>query len=173
MYRVHALSCSPDSDLAVFENVYQDEYGAIALVAGATAGSWANGEDLAQEAFARAHERWADVSKLDRPGAWIRRVAINLALNSRRSARRESVALERLPVAPIDGSDTAGGQADSALWIAVSALPAKQRAAVVLHYHDGYSSREIADVLGSSVSAVTSSLHKARKRLAAVLGEDR
>ncbi|MDP9343470.1 MAG: hypothetical protein M3Q23_15540 [Actinomycetota bacterium] len=35
--------------------------------------------DVAQEAFARAYERWGLVSRLDRPGAWVERVATNLA----------------------------------------------------------------------------------------------
>lgn len=149
-----------------FPELYDREFSSIALVAGATAGSWAIGEEVAQEAFVRAHQRWEEVAVMDRPGAWVRRVAINLSIDRRRRAQREERALGRLDHNPLADEPEPHGH----IWEAVGSLPPAQRTVVVLHYHDGYSTAEIADVLGASVTAVTSNLHKARKRLAALLG---
>jgi len=153
---------------ASFEALYNSEYSAVALVAGITCGEWAAGEDLAQEAFVRAHREWERVRNLDKPGAWVRRVAINLALTRRRGSDRRDRAVVRL------GHETprfsAPAEPQHHVWDAVAQLPPTQRAAVTLHYHDGCSTREIAEILDTSVSAVTTNLHKARTRLADLMG---
>ncbi len=51
------------------------------------------------------------------------------------------------------------------LWRAIAVLPPKQRASIVLADYAGWSHREIAKALGSSVSAVGVHVHRARKRL--------
>lgn len=152
----------------LFDDVYRTDFAAVALVAGSAAGSWAVGEEVAQEAFTKAYQQWDPVSRLDRPGAWIRRVAINLALNKRRSAEREGRAVGRLD----QRVATAESDPNGHVWRAVADLPSAQRIAIVLHYHDGFSTAEIASVLDSSVTAVTSNLHKARTRLATRLESD-
>lgn len=158
-------------DFAAF---YRAEFVAIALVAGATAGSRTDGEDIAQEAFARAEQRWPEIAEMDKPGAWVRRVAINLALNRRRRFGREAAALTRLAgrreshAATPDGADPRHG--DPEIWAAIDRLAPRQRAVITLHYFEERSVHEIAEILDCSISAATSNLYKARKRLAAILG---
>src|SRR6187402_1854142 len=53
------------------------------------------GEEIAQEALLRAHRDWERISRYDKPGAWVRRVTINLATSSRRRLISERRALER------------------------------------------------------------------------------
>lgn len=160
------------SDFAAF---YRSEFVAIALVAGATAGNRTEGEDIAQEAFTRAEKHWAEIATLDKPGAWVRRVAINLALNRRRRFGREAAAVLRLggrrDVRTADGADTRHG--DPEVWAAIDQLAPRQRAVITLHYFEQLSVNEIANALDCSVSAATSNLHKARTRLAALLGGTR
>jgi RNA polymerase sigma-70 factor (ECF subfamily) len=55
---------------------------------------------------------------------------------------------------------------------ALRALSQKQRAAVVLHYYAGYSTRETAALIGSTPPAVGVHLQRARTRLRALLQED-
>ena len=55
---------------------------------------------------------------------------------------------------------------------AIGQLPPRQRSAVVLFYFEDRPMQEIADILGCSVSTGWVHLHKARKRLAAQLGEE-
>jgi RNA polymerase sigma-70 factor (ECF subfamily) len=55
---------------------------------------------------------------------------------------------------------------------AIGELPPRQRSAVVLFYFEDRPMQEIADILGCSVSTGWVHLHRARKRLAALLGEE-
>ncbi len=153
-----------------FDEFYEREFASIAVVAGTVLGDRVAGEDIAQEALARAAQRWEEISQYDRPGAWVRRVAINLASNGRRSRRRELRAVTKLG-AGAEYSEQPQRLGDPAVWQAVSALPSRQRAVIALRYLEDRSVAEIADILEISVSATTSSLHKARVRLAAALGE--
>ena len=60
---------------------------------------------------------------------------------------------------------------DPAIWAAVDQLAPQQRAVIALRYLEDLSVAEIADILEISVSAATSNLHKARTKLADLLGE--
>ncbi len=152
-------------DFAAF---YEREFAAIALIAGTTAGDRTVGEDIAQEALARANERWANLANFDKPGAWVRRVAINLALDDRRRQGSRRRVVEQLEASAARVPATRAG--DPAVWAAVDTLPPRQRSVVVLHYFEDRPVAEIADILDISVSATTSHLHKARTALAARLG---
>ncbi len=148
-----------------FEDFYRDEFPSIAVIAGTTAGSRGLGEDLAQEAFAQAAQRWPEISQLDRPGAWVRRVAINMAISRRRRFSAEARALLRLDrPQQHDLSEHRFGR--STLWEAVDRLSPRQRAVIALKYLEERTVAEIADILEISVSATTSHLHAARRSLA-------
>lgn len=123
-------------------------------------------EDLAQDAFTQLLIHWKKVSKYQRPDAWVRRVAIRLAMRSIRRERMRSI-VERdsqpaLLPQPID-LDLAN---------AIQQLPPRQRSAVVLFYFEDRPMQEIAHILECSTSTGWVHLHKARKRLAALLGEE-
>jgi RNA polymerase sigma-70 factor (ECF subfamily) len=130
--------------------------------------------EVTQETMLRAFERWDDVSVLDRPGAWARRVALNLVTDRLRSRTRRHRLLERLravrapdrPVTPLDARD-------ERFWVEVAALGPRQRAAVVLHYVDDLSVVEIAEVLQVPEGTVKSDLSRGRARLASRLREQR
>lgn len=158
-----------------FDEFYAREFSSIAMVAGAVVGDRVRGEDFAQEALTRASTRWLTVSEYDRPGAWVRRVAINLAISARRrtdSERRAFGKIEAVRATFAPGADAESERrGDPAVWAAIDGLPPRQRAAVVLHYYDDLPVAEIADILDVSVSTATSHLFKARKSLAKALGE--
>lgn len=149
-----------------FEIFFNREFSAIAVIAGTIAGSRAAGEDIAQEALSRAASRWGELSGFDRPGAWVRRVAINLAIDGQRRLGRETAAVARLDVRPHTDDHRSG---DPMVWAAVDALPPRQRAVVVLHYFEDRPVAEIAELLDITVSGTTSHLHKARTTLASLL----
>ncbi len=61
---------------------------------------------------------------------------------------------------------------DFDLEVALRALPAKQRAAVALHYYEDLSAEEVGVLLGCSASTVRTHLLRARARLAVLLADE-
>jgi RNA polymerase sigma factor (sigma-70 family) len=123
-------------------------------------------EDVVQDAFVQLLRHWKKVSRYDRPGAWVRRVAIRLAMDSMQRERMRSL-LERKvepPRMPIP--------ADVDVLRATRDLPGMQRAAVVLFYFEDRPLAEVADMLGCTESTARVHLHRARKRLAEILAEE-
>jgi RNA polymerase sigma-70 factor (ECF subfamily) len=125
-------------------------------------------EDVVQEAFARASVRWARLRDYDVPEAWVRRVAMNLAADRLRRARRQLAALVRLgpapPVPPVQPEDLA-------LLEALRALPISQRQVIVLHHLLGMPVEEVAATLTIPTGTVKTRLARGRRALAARLGE--
>jgi RNA polymerase sigma-70 factor (sigma-E family) len=162
---VQPLSLMPAS--GGFDDFYRSEYPSLVAVATALTGSPQTGADLAQDAMLRAYRSWASVSRYERPGAWVRKVAINLATDSHRRRARYRKIEHRLRIA--DGVEPAAGSDDS-FWAAVRELPERQRAVVALHYVEDMSLDTIANVLGIATGTVKSLLFSARKSLAKTLG---
>jgi RNA polymerase sigma-70 factor (ECF subfamily) len=101
-------------------------------------------EDVVQEALTRASVRWPRLAGYERPEAWVRRVAMNLAATRARSLRRRAGALLRLgppPQVPEVSVDAV------ALAAALRRLPLRHRQAVVLHYLVGMSIEETGQTL--------------------------
>jgi RNA polymerase sigma-70 factor (ECF subfamily) len=154
-----------------FDDFFRAEYPRLVPMLHAVLGdrSWA--EDLAQEALASAQQAWPKVSGYDRPGAWVRRVALNRASNVRRSRGREAVALHRL--GPPGGATADAPPDDERLWRLVRDLPEQQRFAVALHYVEDRSVADIAATLGCSDGTVKTHLSRARATLARRLSDSR
>jgi RNA polymerase sigma-70 factor (ECF subfamily) len=124
-------------------------------------------EDLTQEAFARAWRRWAEVSTMERPVAWVYVVAMNQA---RRDLRREHRPM-REPLSP-HAPDLAGSVATSvSLATALASLPARQRAVVVLRFLADLSTADVADALRCAEGTVKSTLHSALAHLRVEMDE--
>jgi RNA polymerase sigma-70 factor (ECF subfamily) len=126
-------------------------------------------EDCAQETYLRAYRAWPRW-KADAPvGAWLHRIAINVAVSHRRKERLRDVSelVRRL------GAPTAVDPGEAAqtpeLLRELRALPPKQAAALVLRHVHGYTNREIALALGVPERTIASRLMAARARLKARL----
>ena len=118
--------------------------------------------DAVDEAFARAAERWSDVSRMERPAGWVYRVAVNWATSWRRKwSRRPTLPASALDRAHLDdlGSVTiADGLAE---------LPLVQRQMLVMRFVLGYSLPETAVALDVAEGTVKSGVHRARRQLRA------
>ncbi len=155
--------------LESFESFYRREFRPMVALAFALSGSRLAAEDLAQEAMMVAHRRWAEVARLERPDAWVRRVVSNMSVSAYRKRASEARALARLAgrrqeVLP------AMEPADDEFWKAVRALPTRQAQALALHYLEDLPVAEIAEVLDCSPSTAKVHLFRGRKNLAAALG---
>ena len=72
-----------------FEELFDAEFPAVVRAAFVVCQDLGRAEDLAQEAFLELLRHWRRVSRYDRPGAWVRRVAIRKAVQvTKREARR-------------------------------------------------------------------------------------
>ncbi len=128
-------------------------------------------DDVAQDAFIRAHQALAGFD-LARPfGPWICRIAANLAVNHVRSpeAREEGLPEGHGERGARSGDplhDVLEEEAREVLEGALLGLPAEQRAVFVLRAVEEMSYKEIAEALGLSMGTVMSRLFRARERLA-------
>lgn len=131
-------------------------------------------DDVAQEAFIRAHRALASFDRARPFGPWIARIAANLAVNHVRSpqAREEGLPEGHAELPASDPGPLGGvldGEARAVLDAALAVLPPEQRSVFVLRVMEDLSYREIADALGLSLGTVMSRLARAREKLRVAL----
>jgi len=157
------------SNLSDFDELFRREYDVIVRDVFLITGQRATATEVTQDAFAEAVAKWRRIRRLDRPGAWVRRVAIRRAVKVReRDRRRDQLAIKdwaqtRLT---LDGPD-AGTAIDIAR--ALDTLSPMQRALVVLHYFDDLPVAEAAELVGCKPATASVHLHRARQNLGAQL----
>jgi RNA polymerase sigma-70 factor (ECF subfamily) len=132
-------------------------------------GSLHEAEDCVQEAYARAWQRWATIStEVGNPEAWVRTVAVRLAVSSWRKAvnRLKAHRREHQP------TEVAGMTPDHiAVIAALRKISAEQRIAIVLYHYAGLSIEEIAAETRTAPSTVKARLARGRRALAPHLTE--
>ena len=119
-------------------------------------------EDLVQAALIKAYPRWARVSAMEHPEAYLRTIIVRDQLHwwRRRSSAEVPAVLvdEDLP----GGVDVAQRHADrDEAWRLLACLPPKQRAVLVLRYYEDLPDGEIARTLGCRESTVRSQAARA------------
>jgi RNA polymerase sigma factor (sigma-70 family) len=150
---------------AQYARFFGDEFQAVTRLIHSILRDVGRAEEIAQDAFLQLLLHWDKVSRYERPDAWVRRVAIRLAMRSMRRERMLGVLILSLP-RPIEPSPR-----DLDVSDAIGRLPGSQRAAVVLFYLEDRPASEIAHILGCSEATARVHLHRGRKRLAALLGQ--
>jgi RNA polymerase sigma factor (sigma-70 family) len=104
-------------------------------------------EELAQDALVRVVSHWRTVRRLDAPTAWTYRVAINLANSHLRRRLAERRASRRLQARAAPAAVDPDTPTAIAVRTAVSRLPKRQRAVVVLRFFADLSVRDVAQLL--------------------------
>lgn len=137
-------------------------------------GSEQAAQDIAQDVFLKAYRELQNFRKDSQLWTWLYRITVNTAISYQRKRRWETV------FSLLESNATRTWQADDhtrpdveaerrdqwdLIQKALQRLPANQRAVVVLHRWEGLSHQEIADILGITVSAVESRIHRAYKNL--------
>ncbi|MFB9388871.1 SigE family RNA polymerase sigma factor [Streptomyces coeruleoprunus] len=137
----------------------------VAAVYAAT-GDLTEAEDAVQEAYARAWQRWDRLTREGDPTAWVRTVALRLAISSWRRARNRIRAhITHGPPPDLPGL----GPERVALVRALQALKAHERTVLVLHHLLDLPVQQVARETGLSEGAVRTRLSRARRALAAHL----
>ena len=136
-------------------------------------------EDLAQDVFVevfRSLEQFREESKLS---TWIYRIAVTKSLDHlRRLNRKKRFSSLKRMIGITDPTDNiaapsrdnpaeafAGNEQGRILQDALDSLPESQKTAFLLSKQEGYSNQEIADILKTSIPAIESLVHRAKKKL--------
>ncbi|MGF6230675.1 RNA polymerase sigma-70 factor (ECF subfamily) [Inquilinus ginsengisoli] len=129
-------------------------------------GSAIEGEDVVQEAFAKAAEAFPAAGSIARPEGWLFRIAHNAALDAlRRRRRRAEIPSDHVLAGLADPAAADARVAAAAGLEMLLRLPVAQRSCLVLMDVLGHSPAETAAILDLSVPAVKAALHRGRTRL--------
>jgi RNA polymerase sigma-70 factor (ECF subfamily) len=142
-----------------FERWYRAEHPRLFVTLLALTGDRDLAADAADEAFARALQRWSRVREMDSPEGWTYCVAVNIVRRSGRRRAHEGRLLRRL--APPETVAAPAGE----VWDLVRSLSDRQREAVVLRYVADLTEPDIAVVMGVTRGTVASTLADARHAL--------
>ncbi|GLX07831.1 SigE family RNA polymerase sigma factor [Microbispora sp. NBRC 16548] len=124
---------------------------------------WGTAEDLVQTALAKAWVAWRRIE--GNPDPYVYRIIVNTHASWWRRRWRGEIPAATIPEAA-DPRDAAAEVADQvALWSAIGALSPRQRAVIVLHYYEGRTLTQVADIVGCSLGAVKTQLSRALGRL--------
>ena len=162
------VAVAPPDD---FDGFYRANYAPVVRLAYSLCGSMSIAEELAQEAFVAAHQRWPRLHGFDRPDLWVRRVVINRSISFRRREATERRALEQLQDREPDGVAADAGVGDTELWAALRELSPRQAEALALFYVEDQPLSEVAKILGLGEETVKTHLKRGRAALATKLAE--
>ncbi len=162
---------SAAGDMRAFEQLYRSHvgrvHGAILRLVGMDR---ARAEELTQEAFLRAWQKLSSFRHESAFSTWLHRLGVNTALMDLRG-RREEDNVDDATLEYAAGGEVpfcAGERGD--LERAVSTLPPRARAVLVLHDIEGWKHEEIANELGMATGSSKAQLHRARGLLRRALG---
>jgi RNA polymerase sigma-70 factor, ECF subfamily len=165
----HARKGSMEAAGALFDRYWPSAWAAAYAVTADRSAA----DDAAQEAIQQA---FGALDRFDttRPfGPWLKRIAVNRAIDHLRRARRVTVLEDEADLHAWTLGEAAAE--DMRLWAvadAVAALGTAKRAVVVLHYWLDFTIEEIAGALGLPVGTVASRLSRALAELRIALGEE-
>lgn len=146
--------------------------------------------DVVQDAFVKAYSRIGDLRGEARFYPWLRRIAVNLAIDRLRKLKREAEVgfdeahygagddadTDRSPNSPADKQERSSplynvelSEFSGALKAALEKISPPHRAVFLLHAAEGMTYREIADALKCNIGTVMSRLFYARKQLQELL----
>jgi RNA polymerase sigma factor (sigma-70 family) len=153
----------PDASAGEFEASFIELYRELQLpmvrLAWALTGSEPLAQDLVHDVFIRAHAHW---QRIEHPRSYLRTAVVNACRSASRRAKRER------SVESIFVVEDAPFEADE-MFDALSALPYRQRAALVLQFYEGLPQSEIAKVLRCREGTVASLVHRGLVQLRRVI----
>jgi RNA polymerase sigma-70 factor (sigma-E family) len=162
-----------------FERFVTDRTGPLLRTAYLMAGNLHEAEDLVQETMLRVARHWPRVRVMKYPAAYARQTLVNLALDgAAQRARRTGELTAAESAATWEPTDIRAQRAlyevdtREELRGALAALPARQRAFIVLRYWEDLPEAEVAEILGCSVGTVKSSASRGLARLRATIRDD-
>ncbi|MEV0329442.1 SigE family RNA polymerase sigma factor [Micromonospora echinospora] len=143
---------------------------ALHRLAYALCGDADEADDLVQEAATRLYQRWSKVSRAERVDAYVRTVVVRLFLDGKRRGWWR-VRLSAAPPDPPPVSGDAGIEDRTVLRAALTRVPPRQRAVLVLRFLHDLSVDEVAHTLGCSAGTVKSQTAHGLAAMRRLLGD--
>jgi RNA polymerase sigma-70 factor, ECF subfamily len=156
-----------EKEFEMFIRSYQNM---VFSVSARIVGNLTDAEDITQEVFLKAYDRFTELRTSGTVGGWLKTVATNLSINhlNRYRSRWRFFSEQAEPV-----EVTAEGEPESerreALELAIRKLPDSQRVPLVLFHFEEMSYEEIAVKLQVSLAKVKSDIHRGRETLKRLL----
>lgn len=161
------------ADTEEFDTFYRNTRQRLFTMVYALMGDVGEAQDVTQDAYARAWQRWERVSGYADPEGWVRTVARRIVISRWRRARNALTALRRAAPTDHDAGHLPGPGPDLvALVAALATLPAHMRTALVLHHLVDLSVADVARETGVPEGTVKARLSRGRRALAAALTTD-
>ena len=169
-----AVERTLDGDTDAFASVVRRHGDGLVRLCALLVGDRPVGEELAQEALARAYASLGSWRADGRFRYWLYRIARNCCRDHLKAAARAEVRFE-LAEEPITGrdpeGDLAGRQLASALEAEIARLPQPYREAFLLFHAENMDYQQIHAITGVSVGALKVRVHRARSMLRRRLGD--
>lgn len=167
-----------DGDREAFDVLVRHVGGPLVGLVRRVTGDAEHARDIAQEALMRAWTRLATLRDPSQFRPWLHRIAVNLCRDRvRRRKGMLEVAIEHAPDASgsdgVESPHDVAVRRDRAVAVrrALQRLPVDQRTAIVLREFEGYTSREIGDLVGAPAATVRSRIFHGLRSLRAMLPE--
>ncbi len=145
-----------------FERVYRETGEAVYRSAFRILGNAEDAEDVLQTVFLRFFRRDWSLGIIDNPEPYLRRAAVNAALDIVRARKNRNVSLEAMQGEP---STRAQQELSTRLRDALSRIDPKWAEMFILRFVEGYGNKEIAEILDTSQTMVAVTLFRARQKL--------
>lgn len=126
-------------------------------------------EDLLQNALTKTYLAWDRIADRGALDGYVRRAMVNINISQWRRRKLEEYPSDELPEVPCEPPETYG-EVHERLERALSRLPERMRAAIVLRYYEDMTEPEVASTLGISVGTVKSTVSRAMAKLRSELG---
>src|SRR6266571_2036020 len=164
------LRLAKSGDGAAFEALLRIHEVQVARTALRLLGNRQDAQDAAQEVFLRLYRNLRRIDTAGNLAGWLYRVTVNACHDVLRK-RRSSDPLDDSRLAALGSTEAELGRAEQRRLVveALRNLPEKERAAVTLRDLEGLSTREVAQILGSSEATVRSQISSARLKIRKML----
>jgi RNA polymerase sigma-70 factor (sigma-E family) len=156
-------------DEQAFREFVTSQMASLRKLAYVTCGDWHAAEDAVANTLVKLYPRWR---KLERPDLYAKTMVLRAAIDEkRRPWRRERSAGDAMPDTAV--SDASGVTAERMrLRSALAAVPAGQRAAVILRHYLGLSLEDTAGILGCTVGTAKSQASRGLTKLRGLLAAE-
>lgn len=154
-----------------FETYFKRYYTPIGMYVLRMCGDAAEAEDIVQETFSAAWEKFAQEGLPEFFRAYLYRTAHNITIDRMRrySSEKEAIQIRDIDETELTDEAIDTSERDARLWIAISRLPERCRQVFLMSKRDGLSHAEIAEELGISTKTVENQITKAFKSLRSAL----